>query len=102
MLHEMMKNLLKERPVGSKNNRDVLLFLENTMVNMGYEVERLPFACTAWETGESHICRARSLERCRSSCRPGMVIGEKRHSCGTPSDQEGVLRLFSLRSCCFR
>ena len=53
MLHDVMKNLLKERPVGSRNNAEILLFLENTMANMGYEVERLPFACTAWEAGES-------------------------------------------------
>ena len=53
MIHDIMKNLLKERPVGSKNNMDILLYLENIMVNMGYEVEKLPFTCTIWETGES-------------------------------------------------
>lgn len=55
MLHEMMETLFRERPVGSKSNADILLYLENTMVNMGYEVERLPFTCTAWETGESRL-----------------------------------------------
>ena len=36
MLHDVMKNLLKERPVGSRNNAEILLFLENTMADMGY------------------------------------------------------------------
>ncbi len=53
MIHDIMKNLLIERPVGSKNNMDILLYLENMMVNMGYKVEKLPFTCTTCETGES-------------------------------------------------
>ena len=48
-----MKNLLKERPVGSKNNRDILLYLENLMMKMGYDIKKLPFTCTTFETGES-------------------------------------------------
>lgn len=53
MINDIMKKMLKERPVGSKNNRDILLFLEKMMVDMGYAVEKLPFICTTWETGES-------------------------------------------------
>lgn len=43
MVHDIMQNLLKERPVGSKNNRDILLYLENVMENMGYDINKLPF-----------------------------------------------------------
>lgn len=53
MIHDVMKNLLKERPVGSKNNMDILLYLENLMVKMGYAIKKLPFMCTTWETDES-------------------------------------------------
>ncbi len=53
MVQDIMKNLLKERPVGSKNNMDILLYLENMMAKMGYEIEKLPFSCTTWETGKS-------------------------------------------------
>ncbi|MBO5153066.1 MAG: M28 family peptidase [Eubacterium sp.] len=53
MVRDIMKNLLKERPVGSKNNRDILLYLENLMMKMGYDIKKLPFTCTTCETGES-------------------------------------------------
>ena len=53
MLHDIMKNLLKERPVGSKNNRDILFYLENLLAKMGYGIKKLPFTCTTCETGES-------------------------------------------------
>ena len=53
MINDIMKNLLKERPVGSKNNRDILLYLENLMMKMGYDIKKLPFTCTTFETGES-------------------------------------------------
>ena len=43
MVRDIMKNLLKERPVGSKNNRDILLYLENLMMKMGYDIKKLPF-----------------------------------------------------------
>lgn len=63
MLHDIMKNLLKERPVGSKNNREILLYLENLMVKMGYDIKKLPFTCTTCETGEScFILNDRSIE----------------------------------------
>ncbi|MBO5246361.1 MAG: M28 family peptidase, partial [Eubacterium sp.] len=41
--------------VGSKNNMDILIYLENKMVSMGYEVEKLPFTCTTCEIGESYL-----------------------------------------------
>ena len=53
MVHDIMKNLFKERPVGSKNNMDILLYLENLMVKMGYDIKKLPFTCTTCEAGES-------------------------------------------------
>lgn len=53
MSEYIIKNLLKERPVGSKNNMDILLYLENLMVKMGYDIKKLPFTCTTCETGES-------------------------------------------------
>lgn len=53
MIHDIMKNLIKERPVGSKNNMDILLYLENLMMKMGYDIKKLPFTCTTCETGES-------------------------------------------------
>ena len=53
MVHDLMSCLFKERPVGSKNNADILLYLEDFMAKMGYETEKLPFSCTTWETGES-------------------------------------------------
>lgn len=53
MIHDILKNILKERPVGSENNMDILLYLENLMVKMGYEIKKLPFICTTWETDES-------------------------------------------------
>lgn len=53
MVHDIMKNIVKERPVGSKNNMDILLYLENLMAKMGYDIKKLPFTCTTWETGES-------------------------------------------------
>lgn len=53
MVHDLMNYLLKERPVGSKNNTDILLYLEELLVKMGYEIEKLPFSCTTWETRES-------------------------------------------------
>lgn len=43
MIHDVMKNLIKERPVGSKNNLDILLYLKKLMVDMGYEVEKITF-----------------------------------------------------------
>lgn len=52
MVHDIMKNLFKERPVGSKNNMDILLYLENLMVKMGYDIKKLPFTCTTCEAGE--------------------------------------------------
>lgn len=53
MIHNILKNILKERPVGSENNMDILLYLENLMVKMGYDIKKLPFICTTWETDES-------------------------------------------------
>lgn len=53
MIHDIMKNILKERPVGSKNNMNILLYLENLTVKMGYDIKKLPFICTTWETDES-------------------------------------------------
>ena len=53
MIRDIMKYLLKERPVGSKNNMDILIYLEKVMVNMGYEVKKLPFTCTTWEERKS-------------------------------------------------
>ena len=53
MIHDILKNILKERPVGSENNMDILLYLENLMVKMGYDIKKLPFICTTWETDES-------------------------------------------------
>ena len=53
MIHDILKNILKERPVGSENNMDILLYLENLMVKMGYDIKKLPFICTSWETDES-------------------------------------------------
>lgn len=53
MIHDILKNILKERPVGSENNMDILLYLENLMVKMGYDIKKLPFVCTTWETDES-------------------------------------------------
>lgn len=32
---------------------DILLYLENLMVKMGYDIKKLPFVCTTWETDES-------------------------------------------------
>lgn len=63
MVRDIMKNLLKERPAGSKNNRDILLYLENLMVKMDYDIKKLPFTCTTCETGEScFILNDRSIE----------------------------------------
>ena len=53
MIHDILKNILKERPVGSENNMYILLYLENLMVKMGYDIKKLPFICTTWETDES-------------------------------------------------
>ena len=53
MIHDILKNILKERPVGSENNMDILSYLENLMVKMGYDIKKLPFVCTTWETDES-------------------------------------------------
>lgn len=55
MVHDIMKNLFKERPVGSKNNRDILLYLEDLIAKMGYAIKKLPFTCTTCETGESSL-----------------------------------------------
>lgn len=55
MIHDVMKYILKERPVGSKNNMDILLYLENLMAKMGYDIKKLPFTCTTWETEESYL-----------------------------------------------
>ncbi len=53
MPHDMMMNLLKERPVGSDNNTDILRYLETELTKMGYAITKLPFSCTVWQSGES-------------------------------------------------
>ena len=53
MVHDLMNDIGKERPVGTKNNVDILHYLEELLVKMGYETEKLPFSCKTWETGES-------------------------------------------------
>ena len=65
MVHDIMKNLFKERPVGSKNNRDILLYLEDLLVKMGYDIKKLPFICTTCETGELKSRQALFLSRLR-------------------------------------
>lgn len=53
MIQEIMKNIVKERPLGSKNNTAVLSYLEKQFATMGYDIQKFPFLCTTWETGYS-------------------------------------------------
>jgi len=53
MIQEIMNNIVRERPVGSKNNTALLSYLEKQFATMGYDIQKLPFLCTTWETGHS-------------------------------------------------
>ena len=68
MIHDILKNILKERPVGSENNMDILIYLENLMVKMGYDIKKLPFICTTWEKDES--CLALNDRRIKIQASP--------------------------------
>lgn len=45
--------MLKERPVGSKNNEEVNNLLEELYQSEGFRILSLPFACMEWKKGDS-------------------------------------------------
>lgn len=47
--------MLKERPVGSKNNEEVNNLLEELYQSEGFQIISLPFSCGEWESGESYF-----------------------------------------------
>jgi len=55
MVQDIIKNILIERTVGSENNSTVLLYLEKQLEAMGYDIQKLPFLCTTWETKNSYL-----------------------------------------------
>lgn len=63
MIKDIMKNIVKDRPLGSKNNTAVLFYLENQFATLGYDIQKLPFLCTTWKTGYSCLkLQERSIE----------------------------------------
>ncbi|MDO5845732.1 MAG: M28 family peptidase [Methanocorpusculum sp.] len=50
-----MKFLVRERPLGSEANAEITGYLETELQKMGYSIQSLPFACTAWEDASSSL-----------------------------------------------
>jgi len=55
MTDEMIRILSRERPVGTKANSEINDYLERQLLNMGFQVESLPFDCTVWEKDDSNL-----------------------------------------------
>ena len=51
----LLQSIVKERPVGTENNKEVLDILKRNFLEEGYNVDLIPFNCLTWEKGNSFI-----------------------------------------------
>ncbi|MDR0994250.1 MAG: M28 family peptidase [Verrucomicrobiota bacterium] len=51
----MMEMLVRERPVGTSGNREILAYVEKQFSEAGYAVDSLPLKCMTWEEGPSWL-----------------------------------------------
>lgn len=51
------EKIFRERPIGSKANNQLIEFLGNEMIRLGYKVNVLPLKCRVWEKGLSSLER---------------------------------------------
>lgn len=54
-MKEFLKLLSKERPVGTKENTQLLEMIETYLRDMGYFIQSLPFDCMVWNRSNSAI-----------------------------------------------
>ncbi|MGX9754911.1 M28 family metallopeptidase [Clostridioides difficile] len=52
---EILKQVIKERPVGTENNEMIVNYLEKEFLNSGYAIKSMPFDCIVWKNGESKL-----------------------------------------------
>lgn len=50
---KFLRDFTGERPVGTQHNHDMIALLEASLLEMGCEIESLPFDCTIWKQGIS-------------------------------------------------
>lgn len=53
-----LEKIFRERPIGSKANHQLIEFLGNEMIRLGYKVNVLPLKCKIWEKGISSLERS--------------------------------------------
>lgn len=53
--YELLKSIVKERPVGSITNNIILDVLEKEFLSAGYNIDSIPFDCVLWESDKSFI-----------------------------------------------
>lgn len=53
MTDEFIRIISKERPVGADANSQINDYLEQQLLDIGFQVESLPFECSVWEKGKS-------------------------------------------------
>jgi aminopeptidase YwaD len=53
MTNELMRMISRERPVGTTANTEINDYLERQLLDMGFQVDSLPFDCTVWENNKS-------------------------------------------------
>ncbi|WRS28409.1 M28 family metallopeptidase [Oscillospiraceae bacterium MB08-C2-2] len=54
-MKDFLKLLSKERPVGTNANTELVEMIEQSLSEMGYTVQSLPFNCMVWNSGLSSI-----------------------------------------------
>lgn len=52
---EFLNNIIKERPLGSESNKNIISIIEKEALQMKYDVTSLPFECKCWEKDKSFI-----------------------------------------------
>lgn len=50
---ELLQRIVKERPVGTENNEEIVSLLKKNFLEAGYKVTLLPFNCLVWKKGSS-------------------------------------------------
>jgi len=52
---ELLTRIAKSRPTGTTHNQELVSFIESYLMELGYEISKLPFACKVWEAEESFL-----------------------------------------------
>lgn len=54
-MKDLLKQLSKERPVGTKANTELVKIVERYLYDLGYTIQSIPFDCMVWKSGASAI-----------------------------------------------